>query len=96
MPVVDIKNVEDCFDGTSIREVLLSFEITKAQIFALGKEGKLQYFADFARPFFKIRVEGRYDLKGIEGNNTIRVHLKNPGEYSIDHFCALLERTWEV
>lgn len=91
MYIIEIKNIEDCFDGSNIREVLLTFEVTKALIFALGEEGKLQYFGDFARPFFKIRVEDKYDLKGIEGNNTIRVHLKNPGDYSIDDFCDFLE-----
>lgn len=86
MEVVEIKHVEDCFDGSLIKELLLSGVITKGFIFALGRGGDVQYFPHLARPFFKIRVAGRYDVKGIEGNKTMRIHLKNPNAYSLDAF----------
>lgn len=91
MKVVDIKHVEDCFDGSLIKEMLLAEKISKEQIFALGQDGDVQYFPHFARPFFKIRVQGLFDLKGIEGNQSIRVHLKDPKEYAIDHFSEFVE-----
>ncbi len=91
MQVIDIKPVEDCFDGSMISELRLSQEITKELIFSLGQDGDVQYFAHFARPFFKIRIPGVYDVKGIEGNNTMRVHLKNPGRYSLETFIENLE-----
>lgn len=86
MRVIDAKHVEDCFDGSLIKELLLSEAITKAFIFALGKEGHVQYFPHFARPFFKIRVHRLYDVKGIEGNNTMRVHFKDPQRYALEAF----------
>ncbi len=91
MKVIDIKHVEDCFDGSLIKELHLSKLITKSFIFALGAEGNVQYFGHFARPFFKIRLTGFYDAKGIEGNDTLRIHLKNPNTYSLDAFIALIE-----
>jgi hypothetical protein len=90
MEVIEIKHVEDCFDGSLIKELLLSQELNKDFIFALGKDGDIQYFSHFARPFFKIRVPDIYDLKGIEGNKTMRIHVKNPLKYSLDDFIQLL------
>ncbi|MBN1593415.1 MAG: hypothetical protein JW941_09255 [Candidatus Coatesbacteria bacterium] len=86
MKVIEVRHVEDCFDGSLIKELLFEAAITKEMIFALGKNEKVQYFADFARPFFKIRVDGLFDLKGIEGNRSMRIHIKNPDSYSLEDF----------
>ncbi len=91
MKVVDVKHVEDCFDGSLIKELLLDSEITKELIFALGEGGTVQYFGHFARPFFKIRVEGLYDLKGIEGSRTMRVHLKSLDRFTMDDMKVRIE-----
>jgi hypothetical protein len=90
MEVIEIKNIEDCFDGTSIKELLLSEDISRELIFALGKDGDIQYFPNFARPFFKIRVNGRFDIKGIEGDRTIRIHLKDTENCAFQHFINSL------
>ncbi len=92
MEILEIKNVEDCFDGSLIKEILLASEITKDFIYSIGDECNIQYFDNFARPFFKIRKNGLFDLKGIEGNKTMRVHLKNPEKYSMEKFCQLVQR----
>lgn len=91
MEVTEIKHIEDCFDGSLIKELLVKVKISKEQIFALGKDGHLQYFPHFARPFFKIRIPGFYDLKGIEGNNSFRIHLKNPTKYSLEDFIEYMK-----
>ena len=90
MKVIEIKHVEDCFDGSLIKELLLSEEITKEFIHKLAMDDFLQYFPHFARPFFKIRKNGTYDIKGIEGNNTMRIHLKKPDEYSLNEFIEMV------
>ena len=90
MQIEKIIAVDDCFDGTMIKEITFSSVITKEMIFILGKDGNIQYFPDFARPFFKIRKRGIYDLKGIEGNKTMRVHIKQPEIYNIDDFIDLV------
>jgi hypothetical protein len=87
MRVIEIKDVEDCFDGSFIKELLFDREITKELVFHLGRLGDIQYFDTFARPFFKIRVKSKYDLKGIVGNRTLRIHLKSPSSDSIRRFC---------
>lgn len=80
MDILERKHVEDCLDGSVIQEILLSKEISAEFIQALGKEGQLQYFPHFARPFFKLRIDGKLNLKGIEGNTSLRVRLESPVE----------------
>lgn len=82
--------MEDCFDGSLIKEILLADNIIKEQIYTLGEGGYIQYFSDFPRPFYKIRISGLYDVKGIEGNNTMRVHLKSPETFPLEKFINLL------
>ena len=91
MKVIEIKHVEDCFDGSLIKELFFDSDITKNMIFELAKNGNIQYFEKFTKPFFKVRLSGLYDLKGIEGNNSIRIHLKDPMKFSLEQFISLIE-----
>ncbi|BDS15064.1 hypothetical protein [Aureispira anguillae] len=90
MTVIQIKHIEDCFDGSSVKELLLSEAISSDLIHALGKTGDLQYFPHFARPFFKIRLHKKLDVKGIEGNDTLRIRLKAPIEVNLKNFIDSL------
>ncbi len=91
MKVINFKHVEDCFDGSAINEVLFDTEISKEFIFKLSEGGEIKYYDHFARPFFKIRIHDLYDIKGIEGKKTMRVHIKSPNEYSFEKFLKKLE-----
>ncbi len=87
MEIIDIKDLEDCFDGTFIKEVFFDKPTTKEFIDYLGRDGYLQYYSSFAKPFFKIETKGRYLLKGIEGNKHLRIVLfKKNLESSIEYF----------
>jgi len=87
MKVAEIKHVEDCLDGSIIKEVLLEKEISPAFIEYLGKKGTdFQYFKDFAKPFFKIDYKGKYALKGVEGGKTIRLTLKDTEDSTLREF----------
>ncbi|MCP4155858.1 MAG: hypothetical protein GY757_49495 [bacterium] len=79
MKVLDFKHIEDCFDGSYIKEVLLDTPISADFIRHLGKLGSLQYFPDFPRPFFRIDSE-KASLKGIQDNNTFRATVYYPEE----------------
>jgi hypothetical protein len=91
MKVIDVKHVEDCFDGSLIYELLLDADIDKDLIFAIGEGGYVQYFDKFAKPFFKIRMTGQYDLKGIAGERNLRIHLKSLEVFTLEDFIALIE-----
>lgn len=72
MKILESKHIEDCFDGSYVYELRLGEPITKPDIDALADGSQLQYYPDFARPFFRI-VDDRFIIKGIEGNHTVRV-----------------------
>ncbi len=68
------KKVEDCFDGSFIYEYRLEEPITEGLIRILGKKlGRLEYFGDFPRPFFRVLAEGGMQVKGVEGERTFQV-----------------------
>lgn len=75
MKITDITHIEDCFDGSFIKEFHFDQPITAAFIQHLGQFGQLTYFPKFARPFFKVIFEGDFYLKGVEGNQTARALL---------------------
>lgn len=75
MNVIDIQHIEDCFNGSFIKEFRLSEAISEAFIRYMGGSGKLQYFPTFARPFFKLELAGGQSLKGVQGNDTMRALL---------------------
>ncbi len=77
MRITNIINIDDCFDGSGIKELCFDCEITKDFIFSLTNHGTLKYFGDFARPFYKLTVNDKYYIKGVEGNNTMRIFLQN-------------------
>ena len=77
MNVVAIQDIEDCFDGSYIKELLFDEPLPKEFIESLGTLGRLQYFPDFARPFFKVIVPKIAEFKGVQGNCTMRVLLYN-------------------
>jgi hypothetical protein len=90
MNILAIKHIEDCFDGSFIKEIVFNEPIDRDFIFYLGNVGELQYYATFARPFFKVIKPGSYEFKGVEGNRSIRILLKTPPEESLEDFRKLV------
>jgi len=73
----EIRNIEDCLDGTFIKDIVLGECISKEHIMKISESGKLKYYPSFQRPFYKISFDGYY-IKGVEGNDSIRIHYHNP------------------
>lgn len=91
MRIVDSKLIENCFEGTDIKEILLDKEISKEFIFYLKGDSFMQYFPTFSKPFFKIDVRAKYIIKGIEGFKTLRIILKEKPEELYKEFEKLVE-----
>ena len=66
------KKVEDCFDGSRIFEYQFDFAIDSVFIKKLGELGKLEYFKDFPRPFFRIITKKGNQFKGVEGEKNFK------------------------
>lgn len=91
MKIIKIKELEDCFGGSFIKEVLLNEAVTKEFIYYLGGKGVMQYFPSFARPFYVIDIPERCIIKGGEGNKTLRIILnRNTIEKSLKYFHNLV------
>jgi len=73
MELIDIKKVEDCFDGSVIFQYAFDKEIDKTLMEKMGKRGNIQYYPEFLRPFFKIVTADGLQVRGTIGNNKFEV-----------------------
>jgi hypothetical protein len=94
MKIVNIKDLEDCYDGSKSKEFMLDEPTTKDFIKYLGKSGDMSYYASFAKPFYKIKYsEGGLIAKGIESANTLKITVKAPNQAQlINEFERLIEQ----
>jgi hypothetical protein len=91
MKVSAINRIEDCFDGSYIREIVLDEVITEETVRCFRAIGTLDYYPDFARPFFKVTGAG-FSMKGVVGNSTIRLTITGG---SPDDVCGAVTRAVE-
>jgi hypothetical protein len=84
MRVVDIRKVEDCFDGSRIYELHLDRECSQSVVNHLAELGQLEYFQDFCRPFFRVLRGKKSVIRGVEGNQHFRVVLFSSLEGELD------------
>lgn len=73
MKISSVERLEDCFDGSSVYCYHFDRPSTRADIEQLAALGKLEYFADFPRPFYRLCGAGGWQLKGVEGMAHCRV-----------------------
>jgi hypothetical protein len=71
--IIASKKLEDCLDGTSLMEYRLDSSITVAFIHYMGTFGKLDFFENMERPFFRVKKKGAYIFKGILTNDSVQV-----------------------
>jgi hypothetical protein len=73
MRITSVEKLDDCFDGSRVYSYHFDQPWTRLAILQLASLGKLDYFADFPRPFFRLRRAGGLLLKGVEGLPHCRV-----------------------
>ncbi len=81
MKIVAVREVEDCFDNTVSRDVVFDQPTDLEFIVSLGSLGRLRYYHNLARPFWRLQVEDLFSLKGIQRNNVARLVFKK-GHYA--------------
>lgn len=72
MRIKEIKKIEDCFDGSTVYGYTFDEQWTRESIFRLECIGKVEYFSEFPRPFFRVRGENGLQIKGVEGETNCR------------------------
>jgi hypothetical protein len=73
MKLVNIKKLEDCIDGSMIFMYSFNEKVDETLMQKLGEKGKLQYYPEFPRPFFKIITTDNVQVKGIIGDDNFEV-----------------------
>ncbi len=93
MRIVNIKELEDCFDGSFMKEVLFDETVSRKFIHYLGESGDFEYFPSFAKPFYRVVKKGLYQIKGVEGNRTLRIILNRKNrEESLSYFEGYVKK----
>lgn len=75
MKIVATRIVETCLDGTMNVEKTLDTPTDRQFIHHLASLGNLEYFPQFARPFFRITRPGAFVIKGVEGESNFEVFI---------------------
>lgn len=70
MKIIEVNKLEDCFDGSSTYCYAFDEAWTRDDIQHLLEFGPVDYFPDFPRPYFRLRGDGGWQLKGIEGEES--------------------------
>jgi hypothetical protein len=71
--IVQSRKVEDCFDGSSVYAYSFDEAWNRGTIASIQVFGKLEYYPDFPRPFFRVRGCNGLEVKGVEGERNCRV-----------------------
>lgn len=92
MIVRKVKRVEDCFDGSFIREFVLSEPSHEDFMRKLSRGCVLDYYPAFSRPFFRIEKNGIWMIKGVEGSESLRVvFYRNASNKDVRELVQLIE-----
>lgn len=93
MRIVKCTKVEDCFNGSSVYSYEFDESWNLSLIRLLEALGKLQYYADFPRPLFRITSPGGLFIKGVDGDTACRViYPREGGEEARNRFESQFHR----
>ena len=71
--IVDIALLETCLDKSVVKSIQLSGPMDESFMRAVARQGRLQFYADFPRPYFRIERPHHYVLQGVLGSDSLRV-----------------------
>ena len=90
--VVAVRTIEDCFDGSYIREFELDEPMDETLMFRLADGGELRYYPHFPRPYYCIRLAGQVQIQGVIGLPSFRVTFgTSAGPEAVDALKQLIE-----
>ena len=86
------EKIEDCFDGSKSYRYEFSGVWDRETIFKLERLGKLEYFADFPRPFFRVHLSNGGQIWGVEGESSCRALFSKGAD---DPAKCAFEELWQ-
>lgn len=72
--VMGIRELEDCLDGTIVREFVLDGPIDRDMMRRLADGAGLAFYESFPRPYFRIDLTGAV-IQGVIGCESFRATL---------------------
>ena len=85
MKIVEVRKLEDCFDGSTVYGYAFDEPWDLETIQGLSCLGKLDYFPDFPRPFFRLCGDRGFQVKGVEGELSCRVIYPRNGREVLEN-----------
>jgi len=73
--VIEIRELENCFDGSFMKEVEIDEPLNLNIMNRMAQDARLKYYPHFPRPYFRIERDGAFILQGVIGNKTFRATL---------------------
>ncbi len=65
--------LENCLDSSVVKKIDLSEPVGEVVMRRLARHGKLQFFPDFPRPYFRLDRSRTYVVQGVFGDTSLRV-----------------------
>jgi hypothetical protein len=90
MELLEIQDVEDCFDGSYIRNFIFAAEISESMVIKLGEGRKLNLLKDFPKPFYQI-IDKKFQIKGAIGNKYFQIIIYSKDTQFEDELKNLLK-----
>lgn len=91
--VTDVHVIEDCFDDSITRELVLDAPLDEGLMRAMAAGADLQYHPEFPRPYFRIHRPEDIVIQGVLGRLTCRVVLPRHGtEQAQAKLITLIEK----
>lgn len=90
MRLVRKELVEGCLPSAPEYRYVFSEPWTAGLIGCLGCWGQLDYYGDFPRPFFRLRLANGIQMKGVEGEPVCRVVFPGQDRGMSEEFDARL------
>lgn len=75
MELVEIRELEDCFDGGLKLEYRFSAPIGDEFMRRMAAGSRLDFFPEFPRPFFKIFHGDGIQIKGVLGDSCLEAYF---------------------
>jgi len=90
--VVNSQVLENCLDHSVVKELQLSEPVGETVMRRMARHGRLQFFPDFPRPYFRLDRSRTYVVQGVFGDPSVRVTFSPLAEADAeDQLRALIE-----
>lgn len=91
-----IEDLENCLDSSAVKEVFFDRGVDETTMRCAAHQGRLQYFPNFPKPYFRIERDRVWVIQGVIGNLSLRVTLSpSAPDNAVDEFVDLVEGRME-